>query len=212
MCGLGQGEPGGGVGGEVEEEDGGWTAARTGNGTGVEDARGTLPFIVRFVGVAEENIIQGAGGDGLREAAAVIAVHHKAAFFRHHKLKVFAAGDAGGLGMEGGEVAKHPVAIADGHMGAQAVLLAGRGKQVHDIFAGVAAMHEVPRAVAQEQIQRAASFRQVVMRVGEQAQFHAASVSLCGCRGKPQAACFGLFRGGWRAIVRPHHDGTQPFF
>lgn len=133
----------------------------------------------------------------MREATTVIAVHHETAFSRHHKLEVFAAGDAGGLGIEGGVGAIHPVAITDGHMSAQAVLLAGRRKQVHDILAGIAAMHKVLRTMAQEQLQRVASFRQVVMRVGEQAQFHAVSVPLCRCRGKPQAACGGHFC-AWR--------------
>lgn len=209
---LGQGEPGGGGGGEVEEEDGGGAAAGAGHGAGIEEAGGALPFIVRFVGVAEENIIQGAGGDGWREAAAVIAVHHEAALSRQHKLKVFATRDAGGLGIEGGVVAIHPVAIADGQMRAQAVLLAGGGKQIHDILADIATMHQMPRAVAQEDIQRAPGFRQVVMGIGEQAQFHLGSVLFCGRVGKPQADGLGLFRGARQAIVRPHDGGTAPVF
>ena len=66
-----------------------------------------------------------------------------------------------------------PVAVADGDVGAEAVFLAGGGDEIHDVFAGVAAMDEVAGAARHQQIQRAPRFRQMVVGIGYQADLHA---------------------------------------
>ena len=69
----------------------------------------------------------------------------------------------GGRGQAG---IRYVIAVADGDMGAEAVFQTGGGQQVHDLFAGVAAVDEMSCAAAQQQIQGPPGFRQMIVGIG----------------------------------------------
>ena len=120
-----------------------------------------------------ENEVEISRGNGLFQPFRAVAMQRDAALAVEHELRRFGAFDAVGAGAKGQIFQMHPVAIADGDVGADAVLLAGGRNQVQDVFSGISAMDEMLRAVFQKQIQRAPGFGQAVVRVGNQANFHA---------------------------------------
>jgi len=114
--------------------------------------------------MAGENEIKPAGGDGVVQAAGVMTMQDEAAPAVDFEFRGRGTFDAGGGRGQAG--IRHVVAVADGDMGADAVFLAGSGKQINDILAGVAAMDQVFRAAAHQQVQGPPGFRQMVVGVG----------------------------------------------
>ena len=116
--------------------------------------------------VAGEDVVEAARADGLLQRGRPVAVEREAVLAGQDEIRRFRAFDAGGAGLEGSVFPMGPVAVADGDMGPDAVFKADGRHEIHDVLAGVAAMDEMPRAAAQQQVQRAPRLGQVVVGVG----------------------------------------------
>jgi SAM-dependent methyltransferase len=123
-----------------------------------------------------EHIVEFARGGNGFQPMGVVAMHHDATLPRQDEFGGYSAFDAGGLGNESRIAIMPPVGIADGHMGADAVLHANGRQQIDHVFTGIAAMDEMARALLDQEVQRPPGLGQVVVGVGQQADFHAGSV------------------------------------
>ncbi len=116
--------------------------------------------------VAGEDVVEATRADGFFQRGRTVAVEREAALAGQDEIRRFGAFEAGGAGLERGVIPMGPFAVADGDMGPDAVRLADGRDEIHDVLAGVAAMDEMPRAAAQQQVQRAPRLGQVVVGVG----------------------------------------------
>ena len=114
--------------------------------------------------MAGKDEIKPAGGDGLVQAAGVMAMQDEASPAVEFEFGGGGAFDAGGGRGQTG--IRYVIAVADGDMGAEAVFQTGGGQQIHDLFAGVAAVDEMSCAAAQQQIQGPPGFRQMIVGIG----------------------------------------------